>query len=154
MRRPWAWGALFVGFVLLSGCHIVGNGDEDRGQWTVESGALVFYEDTSSVELAADTVQVGEPLRIRATTFGGGCTRGAGAHAEAEGLRAAFTPLDSVYTPGPGEACTQELNVITHTAEVSFKRAGVARVVIEGVRQEQDVDGSEEVQLERRVVVE
>lgn len=141
-------------FLLLGGCNVTENVGEDPGRWTVESGVLVFYGDTSDVDLAADTVQTGEQLRVRATTFGNGCVRGSGMRTEVEGRRAVLTPLDSVYSPGPNEACTDELKVIRHTGEVSFKRAGAARVVIQGKRQGRDIDGSEDIQLERTVVVE
>jgi hypothetical protein len=69
------------------------------------------------------------------------------------GLRAVFTPLDSVYTPGPTEACTMILKEMTRSAEITFERAGEASIVIEGIGEGPSVDGSEEVHLERAVVV-
>ena len=140
--------------LLLGACSLAG-GDEDEpqaGSWSVHPGALLFYGDTSEVELSADTVRAGEPVRVSATTFGGGCTRAAGMRrAEMGGGKAVLTPMDSLYTPRPNEACTMILKVLPHSTEVSFEESGIARIVIEGI---QHRSGSEEqVRLERTVFV-
>ena len=147
--------AFLAGGILLGGCGLLaGSDDEDEvSGWAVRPGAIVFYGDTSAVELSADTVRVGQPLRVSATTFGGGCTRAAGMRTGVRGLQAALTPLDSVYTPGPNEGCDDILIALEHSVEVAFERAGEARVVIRGVEQGPGTRGSEEVRLERTVVV-
>ena len=145
--------ALFTGCLVLSGCNLIADSGEDPSGWHVEPGAIIFYGDTSAVELTADTVRVGASLRIGATTFGGGCTRKAGMRVEVHDFRAVLTPLDSVYTPGPNEACTDELKRISHRAEVVFARVGEAHVVVQGIGRGPDFGGVEKVQLERTVAV-
>ena len=146
--------ALLSTALILGACSLTG-GDQDAphaGSWRVQPGALVFYGDTSETELSADTVRAGEPVRVSATTFGGGCTRPAGMRIEeVRGRKVVLTPMDSLYTPRPNEACTMILKVLPHSAEVSFEEPGAARIVIEGIQRR---SGSEEqVRLERTVFV-
>jgi hypothetical protein len=144
---------IFVTGLLLAGCSLTDRPTERKGQWTIEPGALIFYRDTSAVSLGADTVQMGEPLLVRTTTFGNGCVRRARSRVDSESLRAVLTPLDSVYTPAPDEACTEELNEIPHRATVSFERAGTARVVVQGRQEGPDLHDAIDVTFERTVVV-
>lgn len=146
--------AFIAGILLLGACNLFNDFSDNSSRWQVRPGAIVFYGDTSAVGLAADTVQAGVPLRVSATTFGGGCTRPAGMNVEVHGLEAVVMPLDSVYTPGPNEACTMELNEFDHSAEVIFEQAGEGRIVVQGVKRGPDVDESGEVvRLARTVVV-
>lgn len=144
---------VLIALLLFSGCQFLDGSGEDRSGWEVQPGAIVFHGDTSTVTLAADTVQVGQPLRVTATTFGDGCAHAAGMRAEVNGLSAVLTPLDSAYTPRPNEACTLELKEMNHRADVTFATPGDARVVIRGVGRGPRFEGSEEVRFERAVVV-
>ena len=146
--------AFLAGCLSLGGCGLLSDSHDEGGRWEVQPGDVVFYGDTSAVELASDTVRAGAPLHVSATTFGNGCTRPAGMRAEVRGLEAILTPLDSVYVPGPNEACTLILNVLDHRADVAFERAGEARIVIQGMgRGPSFEEPAEAVRLERTVVV-
>lgn len=152
MNRSHPLLALFVGLLLAGGCDGLDSPEENQGEWHVERGTIVFFGDTSAVEFAADTVRVGQSLRVTATTFGDGCTEKAGMLAEVQGLRAVLTPLDSVFIP-PDKACSDELKELSHSAEVAFETAGEARVIIRGIGRGSSGNDSEEVELERTVVV-
>lgn len=144
---------LFLGASLLvTGCGSVESSD-DQGQWQIQPGAIIHYGDTSTVDLSTDTVQVGQPLHVSATTFGGGCTRAAGNRTETDNRNAVLTPLDSVYRPGPNEFCTLELKTLDHSAEIVFENPGTAHVVVRGRNDGPDVENPEEVHLRRSVTV-
>lgn len=123
---------LFTLCAVFAGCNLLDMFGDDAGSWRIQPGAIVFYGDSSSVELP-DTVRAGESFEVSATTFGSGCTRAAGMRVDVQGVGAVLTPMDSVYTPGPHEACTMELRELSHRAAITISSVGEAGIVIRGI---------------------
>jgi hypothetical protein len=133
----------FTACVFLASCDFVDIFGDGSGRWHLRRGAVVFYGDSSSVQIP-DTVRAGEPFEVSATTFGSGCTRAAGMRVALQNRKAVLTPIDSSYSPGPNEACTMEQRVLNHRAELAFSEAGEALVIVKGAARGNDA-GSEEV---------
>ena len=94
---------------------------------------LVFYGDTSVVQLAAST-HVGEATTVRFTSFAGGCIRKDTTEADVTGLRAEVRPYrrEPARLP-PSMACTAELRLDQNGVQVRFAEPGQARVRIVGI---------------------
>ena len=104
-------------------------------RWERVIGTLEHYGDTAQV-VVPDTVARGAAFPVRVTTYGGGCIRKGSVETDIEGLRAMVTPYNERIRSGwPVRIdCTDDLAFYTHTATLRFTRAGVATVVIQGLR--------------------
>ena len=124
---------LAVGW-LFAGCTAAGPDDSPLLS-TAERGPalLVFYGDTTAVELAA-SVRVGEVAIVRFTSFGGGCIRQDRTDAAVSGLTAEVRAYrrEPRELP-PNTACTLELRTDHNVAELRFAEPGRAHVRIVGL---------------------
>jgi len=119
---------------LLAGCGA--DGPEEPPLFNAgERGpaVLVFYGDTSVVQLAAST-HVGEATTVRFTSFAGGCIRQDTTEANVTGLRAEVRAYrrEPARLP-PNTACTAELRLDQNLVDVRFAAPGRARVRIVGL---------------------
>lgn len=132
----------------LTGCNLIGSGPASRVE--VRPGVIVLDDGTSDVSLSAATIDVGETLTVTVSTFGSGsCIRPADADVDVRGLQATIAVMDSVFIPGPGEACTMDLAGHPRTVSVSFSEPGHATIRLVGRR----LGGGDAV-IEREVSVE
>ena len=94
---------------------------------------LVFYGDTTTVTMPA-SVQVGEPVSVTVTAFGGGCIGDGETDVTVSGLEAEVRPYrnERVRLP-PNTGCTMELRLYTHTAVLTFAQPGEAQVRVVGL---------------------
>jgi hypothetical protein len=124
---------LAVGW-LFAGCTAAGP-DDSPFLGTAERGPalLVFYGDTTAVELAA-SVRVGEVAIVRFTSFGGGCVSQDMTEAAVSGLTAEVRAYrrEPRELP-PNTACTAELRIDQNVTELRFAEPGHAHVRIVGL---------------------
>jgi hypothetical protein len=124
---------LAVGWLFM-GCTAAGPDDPPLLSTTERGPALlVFYGDTTAVELAA-SVRVGEVAIVRFTSFGGGCIRQDRTEAAVSGLTAEVRGYrrEPRELP-PNTACTLELRTDHNVAELRFAEPGLAHVRIVGL---------------------
>lgn len=148
---------LIVLLALLSRCALVEDGSgEHEGRVEIQPGTIVFYGDTASVSMDADTVAAGASFAVNVSTFGSGsCVEAAGMEVEVQDLEAIVVPLDSVHIPGPGGACTDDLQRYPRTTTVAFDEPGPATIRVRGTGRGPAFEEDEGVaELERRIVVE
>jgi hypothetical protein len=91
---------------------------------------LVFYGDTSAVELAPAT-RVGEVTTLRFTSFSGGCVRPDSTDVTVSGLNAEVHPHRRQLPPDA--VCTLDLRLDMNVAQLQFAEPGLARVRIVGL---------------------
>jgi len=135
---------------LLVGCGADGPGEPplfnagERGP-----AVVVFYGDTSVVQLAAST-RVGEATTVRFTSFAGGCIRQDTTEADVAGLTAEVRAYrrEPARLP-PNTACPAELRLDQNVVDVRFTAPGRARVRIVGLAR----PGDHPVVLERELEV-
>lgn len=137
-RRVWVAALLCTAAAL--GCQAATEpADESAGAmsvpegWTRDVGALFDVPDSSAALSLPRRARVGRPLTITVTTGGSGsCTRPSGASVEIDRLTATVVPLDA--HPGSAIACSRDLRPYPRSVELTFHQAGVAHVVVTGVR--------------------
>jgi hypothetical protein len=131
--RPERWTELAIVW-LLAACG-TDNPAEPPFFGAGERGpaVLVFYGDTSAVELATST-RVGEATTVRFTSFSGGCISKDSTVADVAGLRAEVRPYRREPARIPSNtACPSILRVDDNVVEVRFAEPGRARVRIVGL---------------------
>jgi hypothetical protein len=124
---------LAVGWLFV-GCTAAGPDDSPLLSTTERGPALlVFYGDTTAVELAA-SVRVGEVAIVRFTSFGGGCVSQDMTEAAVSGLTAEVRAYrrEPRELP-PNTACTAELRIDQNVTELRFAELGHAHVRIVGL---------------------
>lgn len=81
---------------------------------------------------APATAQASQPFTVTVTTGGpNGCWKKERTEVSSRALTATITPYD-VEARGENSACTQAPVAITHTAELTFTRAGTGVVTVRG----------------------
>src|SRR5438034_11626995 len=80
------------------------------------------------------SVQVGEPVSVTVTAFGGGCIADGETDATVSGLEAEVRPYrnERVRLP-PNTGCTMEPRLYTHTAVLTCAHPGEAQVRVVGL---------------------
>jgi hypothetical protein len=128
-RRRWLGARLVIlSFaVLLTGCSLLGLGDEER------LGLLEFYNDSSVISVP-DTVDAGANFEVAFYTFGGGCISRGDTRVEVTGNTAVVTPLD-LNADGP---CTLELQFLDHTTTVRLQVPGSGTLIVNGRAEPED----------------
>ena len=97
-------------------------------------GTIVYYTNDTAPVVVPDTVARAAAFPVRVTTYAGSCFEAGPTVVEVAGLRATVTPYDYEVEGWPWGCDTDELQVFTHSAQVSFAQAGVATVVVRGLR--------------------
>ena len=98
---------------------------------TVGPAVLSFFGDVTTVTLP-ESARVGEPVRVTATAFGGGCVSQRGTESAASGLMAEVRPL-RVEISDPDTFCTMELRIFEHATVLRFAEPGEALVRVIGI---------------------
>ncbi len=105
-----------------------------KGESVPPPATLVFYGDTSSIELPS-AARVGETVELRFTTFGGGCIRPGRIDVAIADLQAEVRPyLEEPPAELPDTVvCTAELRLDQRVARLRFDRPGRATIRILGL---------------------
>lgn len=98
---------------------------------TVGPAVLSFFGDVTTVTLP-ESARVGEPVKVTATAFGGGCVSQGRTETAETGLMAEVRPL-RVEVSDPDAFCTMELRLFEHTAVLRFAEPGEALVRVIGI---------------------
>lgn len=118
--------------LLVAACGLVTGGDgivRERLIATIE-----FYGDPIRIELPA-TVRAGVAFQVKVRTYGGGCIDQGDTEVRVTGMTARVTPYDLEVTRLPPDyACTSDLRVYEHVAEVRFATPGTGTVIVTGLR--------------------
>ena len=143
-KRLWVGSALAGCVVALGACNLPTDPSDERNIGTIQ-----FTEaDPVRIEAPA-TAPAGTSFEVRVTTYGGGCIRQGDTEVQTDGLRSTITPFDVNVTPPAGGACTDDLRLYQHVAQVRFDAAGEARVIIRGYSRTLD----RIITVERTVIV-
>ena len=124
MKAPTSIG-LLVSALLTSGCDS-SNGPER----TRVIGAIEFHGEPVVVNVP-DTASAGATFAVQVLTYGDGCAEKGETRLEIDRSRAVVTPVD---LRKEAEVCPAVLQSFEHSAEVRFREAGAAEVVIRGRR--------------------
>jgi hypothetical protein len=121
--------------VLLAGCGATSSLEPidpmagAEGQHRVrELGAIKGYNnDDPRITLAAD----GRDVRVRVSTYGGGCHSRGETEVETAGAGALVTPFN--YTAPAGTPCTRVLRELVHETTIRFQQPGTVTVRVRGI---------------------
>ncbi len=133
---------------LLSATACASQGQVLEPTVELQPGILEFYDQPVQIT-TPDTVAVGAPATIEVKTYGGGCVSKGETRVTVEGLLAVVEPLDSVITPSPEAACTDELRFFSHIVTVEFTERGTATLRVRGRR----MPAGELLEADRIIVV-
>lgn len=134
---------LVLGAAVIASCAGLPAGARDR-----DPAMIIFHGDTATIE-SPDTVTVGEPFRVRITTFGGGCIR--------RTAGAEILPREGVIEIRPynhdtgGPICTRELMFLVHEIDVRAESAGPVVLRVIGTARDAGTPDTRTAQLERRI---
>lgn len=129
------------------GCHDPFGPDGVRDERRISH---IEWPGFSPTVTAPDTVSAGTKFDVSVITFASGCYRQGDTEASVTGSTASITPYDFFPVEiKKGYACEQPLYRWSHTARVSFDRAGPAVIRVIGRR----YPGDAPITVERTVVV-
>ena len=114
---------------------------------TVGPAVLSFFGDVTTVTLP-ESARVGEPVRVTATAFGGGCVSEGGTETSVSARVAEVRPL-RVEVSDPDTFCTMEVRIFEHAAVLRFAEPGAALVRVIGIAR----PGDTPFVVERRLTV-
>lgn len=141
--------ALLLTVLLSAGCAGPLN-PLDRLRYERRPGTLAFYHDPVRIEVPERAI-AGVPFTVVVTTYGGGCMKQGDTEQQVTGLIAEVRPYDYDAVRLPRNlACPDMLAFYRHEAQLTFARAGTARVRVHGWSKPQQVP----LTVERTLIVE
>lgn len=126
--RPAVGGCVVLLALAAAGCSpLLLEDEEERVVATIS-----HYGDPARVEIP-DAVTRGVAFDVAVTSYGGGCVSQGDTEVEVQGSSAVVTPYDIELRPRNG-ACTDDLRLYRHVAQVRFDTPGQAVVTVRGFR--------------------
>lgn len=107
----------------------------DEGPIVVRRGVIKLGNEPVIVDVppVADS---GVTAVVTVITYGlEGCFRAAETRVSVDGLEALIEPYDTVFRPGPDEACVALLGLVPHDVPLVFHRRGEATITIRGLEE-------------------
>lgn len=127
-----------LGLLLLAACGNDGGAqnlpDADPGTDELLVGIIDFLGESADVLMAPATAQVGMPVSVTVSTYGGGCESASSMDTSANADTVTLVPYDRTYRQ-PGDICTSVLRRLPHTTQLTFPSTGTWTIVVRGRRQ-------------------
>ena len=101
-------------------------GESDR-----KVALISFYHEPLVIEVPTQAIAA-QPFNVYVTTYSGGCIRDDTIQVSVSSSRADVVPFQRIYSLGPNEACTAELNIRRRPVSVTLSKPGESVVRITG----------------------
>lgn len=127
--RPLPFLVLILALGSAAGCRLTTDNEIRRER---QLGLIQFYHDPLVIQIP-ETVAVASPFEVTVRTYGGGCIDQGDTEVSLAGAVATVRPYDVfvTYLP-PNYACTDDLRLYTHRAQLHFDQPGPATITIQG----------------------